>query len=26
VTSSFDVEGSACVVIGITGQEQSAQC
>jgi uncharacterized membrane protein len=26
VTSSFDVEGSACVVIGITGQEPSAQC
>jgi hypothetical protein len=26
VTSSFDVEGSACVVIGITGHEQSAQC
>ena len=25
-TSSFDVEGSACVVIGITGQEPTAQC
>ena len=26
VTSSFDVEGSACVAIGITGLEPSAQC
>lgn len=26
VNSSFDVEGSACVAIGITGLEPSAQC
>jgi hypothetical protein len=26
VTSSFDVEGSACVAIGITGLEPTAQC
>ena len=26
VTSSLDVEGSACAAIGITGQEPTAQC
>jgi Flp pilus assembly protein TadG len=26
VTSSLNVEGSACAVIGITGQEPTAQC
>jgi Flp pilus assembly protein TadG len=26
VTSSLDVEGSACAAIGITGQEATAQC